>query len=1103
MEVLLVCMPFGGIERPSLGISILKESLNENGIKCKCLYENFAFCEKIGIEEYFSIANSKSEWNIGEWIFRSSAHKDEGIDDGPYLNHLQNLGIDINKLIEIKNKAEIFIEEEAVKILRYNPKIVSCSSVFIQNNPSLAILRKIKELSPNVITLMGGPNCEGTMGKVLYENCKFLDFVLLGEGEETLPYVCNCVLKKEKIQPTAGILGPRDSEINYEISLKSARLMDLDTSPVPNFDEYFETINNSSIKAHIETNLLIETSRGCWWGEKVPCSFCSLNGNKNIFRNKSSKRVIDELKINSKKYNINRFEAVDNIISMDYFETVIPELIENGSPYSFLYEVKPNLSKTQIEMFAKSNIIWVQPGIESFHDKILKLLRKGTTSVINIQFIKWALEFGLYTIYNILYNIPLEEDIWVDEMNDMLPLLFHLQPPNDIELRFDRFGYYFLNQEKYSLDLEPIWTYKYVYPFSQENLNDFAFFLQNKTPRELSSGHRKTINIIKMWNDLFFGTNKNKFNNLERPVLYAYEKNEYIFIEDTRPCKCNNKYEFKEIKAFIYRYCDKGRSLEEIKLEVDKYNSKIEEHEIIKILDEFIFYKLMLKINVHYISLAVFHRGAKLPNKFNYMGRVKVKKSSDIHRVIFDDNNKSKEGEIDMNNSLAIKHEYIPKIKRFLELYCGDSDFRDELMKNEVSSRYCNMDSEKIEELRPLWDNSFVCDQNDMISNEVIEYRNFNNNKINWRNMVKKECESSNSRFAAWRKRQINRCQIEVGINVNDRLIHAPIMYELAKGCSVGCSFCALDAKAFEKAQPFTKENEMCWREMLNSVKKVIGEAAKWGTCYFATEPLDNPDYESFCLEFSKVFGVFPQTTTAIAAKNMERTKRLLKLSRENGGYIDRFSILNLKTLHKIFDNFTPEELSYVELILQNDESFSIKSISGRELKKLEESGYGNEDNVATTINCLTGFVVNIVDKTCMLISPCRASKKNPNGYKIHGKGYYTDSSSYEELLNKLISEKMYESVEELSVIKLRDGLTIDIEKDSFEILDNHDKLIFRNFIDKEYVKSLLTYINEGKYSAQRIAMLLFYSKGIEEKLTIDTLEYLFNYGILEEVIHE
>ena len=389
-------------------------------------------------------------------------------------------------------------------------------------------------------------------------------------------------------------------------------------------------------------------------------------------------------------------------MSMEYFDTLLPNLIENKSPYTFLYEVKPNVTKEQIKMFADAKIIWIQPGVESFNDRILKLLRKGTTTIINIQFIKWAMEFGLYSIYNVLYNIPMEEESWYEEMNEILPLLFHLQPPNDIELRFDRFSYYYLNQKEYNLELEPIWTYKHVYPFSEEDLLDFAFFLQDKKGRPLSKEHKKTISIIKAWNDLFYGRDKGRSNNANRPVLFAYHCDGGIYIEDTRPCKWNMSYDFLGVKAYIYELCDKGRSIREIEKELLNKNYKLEKEEIEMILDEFILYRLMIKVSEQYLSLAVFNKGTKLPDKFNYMGRVKVKKSSNINNIMFDLSEKSKEGETIMENDLKIKHDYIPEIKRFLELYCGDSSFRDELMKKDVKSTYCNMNQEEIEELRPL-----------------------------------------------------------------------------------------------------------------------------------------------------------------------------------------------------------------------------------------------------------------------------------------------------------------------------------------------------------------------------------------------------------------
>jgi hypothetical protein len=75
----------------------------------------------------------------------------------------------------------------------------------------------------------------------------------------------------------------------------------------------------------------------------------------------------------------------------------------------------------------------------------------------------------------------------------------------------------------------------------------------------------------------------------------------------------------------------------------------------------------------------------------------------------------------------------------------------------------------------------------------------------------------------------------------------------------------------------------------------VFGEAATAGYCYWGNDPLDNPDYESFLIDFHDIIKAFPQTTTAQADRHVDRVRALLRLSEEKGGMIDRFSILTLK----------------------------------------------------------------------------------------------------------------------------------------------------------------------------------------------------------------
>ena len=51
-KVLLLSCPFGALERPSLGLSLLKARLQEESIACDVKYLGFPFADHIGVENY-------------------------------------------------------------------------------------------------------------------------------------------------------------------------------------------------------------------------------------------------------------------------------------------------------------------------------------------------------------------------------------------------------------------------------------------------------------------------------------------------------------------------------------------------------------------------------------------------------------------------------------------------------------------------------------------------------------------------------------------------------------------------------------------------------------------------------------------------------------------------------------------------------------------------------------------------------------------------------------------------------------------------------------------------------------------------------------------
>ena len=88
-KVLLLSMPFGALERPALGLSLLKARLEEINIACDVRYFTFTFAEFIGCEEY-QWMNFELPYTAfgGDWAFTSALYGERPDVDNAYIEML-------------------------------------------------------------------------------------------------------------------------------------------------------------------------------------------------------------------------------------------------------------------------------------------------------------------------------------------------------------------------------------------------------------------------------------------------------------------------------------------------------------------------------------------------------------------------------------------------------------------------------------------------------------------------------------------------------------------------------------------------------------------------------------------------------------------------------------------------------------------------------------------------------------------------------------------------------------------------------------------------------------------------------------------------------
>lgn len=412
-----------------------------------------------------------------------------------------------------------------------------------------------------------------------------------------------------------------------------------------------------------------------------------------------------------------------------------------------------------------------------------------------------------------------------------------------------------------------------------------------------------------------------------------------------------------------------------------------------------------------------------------------------------------------------------------------------------------------LEELRLLWDNDALQTvRKDHESGRPLpdiplplrRFSAFQKEKIEFAREWMSTSHPVDLTMAAWRKRQLARTNSELGPAKGQSLVHVPVAIELCVGCSVGCWFCSVAAERLSEKADYAEIKHL-WQESLLAIHDVIGDAARWGFCYWATDPLDNPDYEKFCCDFADVFGRFPQTTTAIAWKDMQRTRTLLKLSIEKRCELNRFSILTVGILRSIYAEFRPEELLQVELLPLNKEAGMPKAFSGRARERKPPSGHSTQEaDVASTTSCVSGFLLNMVDRSIRLVTPCNASDRWPLGHWVIDQDVFSDADDLRRQMTRMIAEHMPTHVKPEREVRFRGDLTWGVDGDD-STPNINSRFIHHDITNMPDLSDVAWEVSHRPGSAEEIAVRLELEKNIPLENSMYLMNHLFGRGLLEE----
>jgi ribosomal peptide maturation radical SAM protein 1 len=543
-KIALINMPFADLAMPSIALTQLRavvEQRFKDQVSIDIYYLNHDFARYLGLELYDRITHSADSQNagLGDWFFRQTAFPELANNAGVYLSryfpfHTEEMNKLKSGLLEKRRGLDQFLDSLIATYRFDQVQLVGFTSMFQQSAAAFSMARRLKECESKPIVVMGGANCESPMGQVIVKEVTPVDYVFSGPGLKSFPDFVQHCLNGEPGRASAikGVFTKR----NYIFQSGADAIGEELSIDVPVELDYRQFLNNLTQnfpEGEVDPILLFETSRGCWWGERAHCTFCGLNGVSMAYRAMSPDRALKQFELLFEfAPQVSRMDAVDNILPKSYFKEVLPH-IKTPENVSLFYEVKADLSESDVQTLANARVRIIQPGIESLATSTLKLMKKGTSAFRNLALLKFCATYGIEPLWNLLIGFPGEgADVYRKYIDD-LPLLTHLYPPSGVyPVRFDRYSPYFMKAKEYGLDLHPLDYYSLIYPFPAEALNDLAYYFADvnigaEYAQTVSQWIGKIREKIDCWHEVWKSHD-------DHPVLLLYKHGDQHMIRDSR-----------------------------------------------------------------------------------------------------------------------------------------------------------------------------------------------------------------------------------------------------------------------------------------------------------------------------------------------------------------------------------------------------------------------------------------------------------------------------------------------------------------------------------------------------------------------------------------
>ncbi|MBI9087259.1 MAG: B12-binding domain-containing radical SAM protein [Desulfobacterales bacterium] len=285
------------------------------------------------------------------------------------------------------------------------PKLVGATSVTMTFDNAISVIRDVKTIDPEVVTVMGGPHVTFRAEETLAEHLD-LDVVVIGEGEQTLVELVRAGTDRNLWEAIPGLVFRKGDGFRRTPPRAFA---DLDTLPLP-------ARHRIPLGRYRALNLAISmtSSRGC----PFKCIFCV--GRKMVgakVRYRDPVRVVDEMAYLAGLGFI-QINMADDLFTAkaDHCTAVCGEILRRGLKVKWTSFARVDtVSLPVLQSMAAAGCTAVSFGLETGNRDILKTIRKGITLEQVIAAVGMCNEAGILPHASFILGLPGETPETIEE----------------------------------------------------------------------------------------------------------------------------------------------------------------------------------------------------------------------------------------------------------------------------------------------------------------------------------------------------------------------------------------------------------------------------------------------------------------------------------------------------------------------------------------------------------------------------------------------------------------------------------------------------------------------------------------------------------------